>query len=78
MTNADKIRSMTDEELDFFLGAWELGVVDYSVTFCDLCNGTGNELNLDCDGCRRHWLESDTDAYNGINNHPCFMKGGAE
>ena len=66
MTNADRIRSMTDKELHEFLSMWGEGDINYSVTFCDLCNGAGNELNLDCDGCRRHWLESESDEYNGI------------
>lgn len=76
MTNADRIRCMTDDELYEFLSMWEIGDIDYSVTFCDLCKGHGNELNLDCDGCRNHWLESDANNYNGINSFPWFKKGG--
>ena len=58
MTNADVIRKMTDEQLFEFLSEWEAGDIDYSITFCDLCmqskaeGGKGNELGLDCDGCR--------------------------
>ena len=67
MKNADVIRSMTDKQLDEFLAQFEIGDIDYAVTFCDLCNGNGNELGLDCDGCRAHWLTEDTSAYNGLN-----------
>lgn len=59
MTNADRIRNMTDEELDEFLAMWECGDIDYAITFCDLCKKHGNTLGLDCDGCRMHWLKSD-------------------
>lgn len=67
MTNADVIRSMTDKQLDEFLAQFEVGDIDYAVTFCDLCKGNGNELGLDCDGCRAHWLTEDASAYNGLN-----------
>ena len=65
MTNADRIRQMTDDELDDFLASWEMGDIDYSVTYCDLCEENkrhgckGNTLGLDCDGCRKHWLLSE-------------------
>lgn len=75
MTNADRIRSMTDDELYKFLSMWEIGDIDYSVTFCDLCKKDGNTLNLDCDGCRKHWLESSANDYNGINSFPDFKAG---
>lgn len=67
MKNADVIRSMTDKQLDEFLAQFEVGDIDYAVTFCDLCKGNGNELGLDCDGCRAHWLTEDANAYNGLN-----------
>ena len=72
MTNADVIRQMTDDELYEFLSEWECGDIDYAVTFCDLCNDAtkrgevGNVLNLDCDGCRKHWLNRDADGYGGL------------
>ena len=72
MTNADRIRRMTDDELYEFLSMWELGDIEYSV--CDLCKKGGNDLNLDCDGCRKHWLESSADEYNGINSFPDFKE----
>ena len=72
MTNADCIRRMSDEQLSEFLSEWECGDIDYSVTFCDLCNEAtkrgeaGNALNLDCDGCRRYWLQRDAVDYGGL------------
>jgi len=72
MTNADCIRHMSDEQLYEFLSEWECGDIDYAVTFCDLCNeatkrgGVGNVLNLDCDGCRKHWLQRDAVEYGGL------------
>lgn len=56
---ADVIRSMTDKQLDEFLAQFEVGDIDYAVTFCDLCKGNGNELGLDCDGCREHFLKTE-------------------
>lgn len=59
MTNGDRIRSMTDEQLMEFLNKIELGDIDYSVTFCDLCKDGGNALGLDCDGCLLRWLRAE-------------------
>lgn len=59
MTNADKIRKMTDEELADFLCEIEDRGIDYGVTFCDMCEEGGNALGLDCNGCLLHWLKSD-------------------
>lgn len=72
MTNADCIRRMSDEQLYEFLSEWELGDIDYAVTFCDLCEadqkqgGKGNVLGLDCDGCREHWLNREASEYGGL------------
>ena len=66
MTNADCIRRMNDDQLYDFLSEWECGDIDYSITFCDLCKQGGNELNLDCDGCRKHWLQRDAVEYGGL------------
>ena len=57
MTNGDRIRSMTDEELAVFLYMAELGDIDYSKTFCDMCDQTA----FDCDDCRLHWIKKETD-----------------
>lgn len=77
MTNADKIRGMTVDELQELLSAFECGDISYAVTFCDLCESGGNTLKLNCDGCLRHWLDSDADDYNGLNNHPLFRRQGS-
>ena len=66
MTNADCIRRMNDDQLYDFLSEWECGDIDYSITFCDLCKQGGNELNLDCDGCRKHWLQRDAIDVGGL------------
>ena len=57
-TNADVIRQMTNEQLARFIDTVEIGDLDYSITFCNMCKGVGNVLNLDCDGCLRHWLNA--------------------
>lgn len=53
-TNADRIRSMSDEELEDFLDRWALGDIDYSKTFCSLCDG-----QFDCHECRLDWLRKE-------------------
>ena len=55
ITNGDRIRSMSDEELAEFLDRWEMGDIDYSKTFCDLCEG-----QYDChDDCLLDWLKQE-------------------
>ena len=52
MTNAQKIRAMSDEELADFIDRCEMSEIDYAKTFCDLCNG-----QYECDQCRLDWLQ---------------------
>ena len=52
MTNAQKIRAMSDEELAEFIDRCEMNDIDYAKTFCDLCNG-----QYECDQCRLDWLQ---------------------
>ena len=52
MTNADRIRAMSDEELAEFIDRCEMNDIDYAKTFCDLCNG-----QYECDQCRLDWLK---------------------
>lgn len=67
MTNADAIRQMTDEELGNFLIKLKDEDVDYSLSFCSMCEKDGNALNLDCDGCLRYWLVQDANKhYQGL------------
>ena len=66
MTNADVIRGMDDEQLLYFLECWELGDVDYAVTFCDWCKEDDNINKSDCDRCKKNWLKSDAREWNGL------------
>ena len=52
ITNADRIRAMSDKELADFIDRCEMSDIDYSKTFCDLCNG-----QYECDQCRLDWLQ---------------------
>ena len=52
ITNADRIRAMSDEELAEFIDRCEMNDIDYAKTFCDLCNG-----QYECDQCRLDWLQ---------------------
>ena len=55
MTNADRIRAMTDEELAEFISRIEIGDFGqqvYGKTFCDMCKG-----QYECDDCRLWWLQ---------------------
>ena len=52
ITNADRIRAMSDEELADFIDKCEMNDIDYAKTFCDLCNG-----QYECDQCRLDWLK---------------------
>lgn len=55
VTNADRIRSMSDEELSEFISRIEIGDFGpqvYGKTFCDMCKG-----QYECDDCRLWWLQ---------------------
>lgn len=53
MTNYEKIKQMTVDEMIDFMEKLELKDIDYSLTFCNLCNG-----QYDCENdCMRQWLE---------------------
>ena len=56
MTNADKIRSMSDEELFIFLTR-SMNVLDTCVICTHFCCGYGDNYN--CDEGIREWLKSD-------------------
>ena len=51
ITNGDRIRAMTDEELAEFISRVEIGDCDYGKTFCDLC-----DINS-CGECLLEWLK---------------------
>jgi Lar family restriction alleviation protein len=67
-TNADRIRSMSDEELHKFLLDFEAGNIDYAKTFCDLCckDAALEQKSTDCDGCLLWWLKNDATLPQGI------------
>lgn len=55
ITNADRIRAMSDEELSKFISRIEIGDFGqqvYGKTFCDMCKG-----QYECDDCRLWWLQ---------------------
>ena len=55
LSNADRIRSMSDEELSEFISRIEIGDFGqqvYGKTFCDMCKG-----QYKCDDCRLWWLQ---------------------
>ena len=56
MTNADKIRNMSDEELFVFLTR-SMNVLDTCVICTHFCCGYGDNYN--CDEGVREWLKSD-------------------
>lgn len=66
MTNAEVIRQMSDEQLLDFLERWELGDIDYAVTFCDYCKRNEISVHLDCDYCRADWLSRNCTQYGGL------------
>ena len=67
-TNADRIRSMSDEELHKFLLDFEAGDIDYAKTFCSLCckDAALEQRSTDCDGCLLWWLKNDATLPQGI------------
>ena len=55
LSNADRIRDMSDEELAEFISRIEIGDFGpqvYGKTFCDMCKG-----QYECDDCRLWWLQ---------------------
>lgn len=57
MTNFEKIKSMSIDEMIDFMEKVELQDIDYAMTFCNMCDG-----QYDCSNdCMRHWLESEAE-----------------
>ena len=55
LSNADRIRAMSDEGLAEFISRIEIGDFGqqvYGKTFCDMCKG-----QYECDDCRLWWLQ---------------------
>jgi hypothetical protein len=67
-TNAQRIRSMSDEELQKFLLEFESGDIDYAKTFCDLCckDAALERRSVDCEGCLLWWLKNDATLPQGL------------
>ena len=62
MTNYERIKNMTLEEMKIFLREWELGF-DYSKTHCSLCckDAALERRSVNCiEECLKWWLENDT------------------
>ena len=68
VSNADRMRGMTDEELHKFLLDFEAGDIDYAKTFCDLCckDAALERKSTDCEGCLLWWLKNDATLPQGI------------
>ena len=56
MTNAEKIRSMTDEELAYML----MCPAEYDLNFNRNCKCNG-EMKHDCIECTKQWLQSEVE-----------------
>lgn len=59
MTNAEKIRSLSDAELAMFLDGWETGEIPTTVFFCCACGA--DEKDKKCWKCMGVWLSEDAD-----------------
>lgn len=55
MTIADRIRSMTDQELAVFIEKCEDSDIDYGQTYCSSCGKT-IKVDFECNDCRLWWL----------------------
>lgn len=56
MTNYERIKQMSIEEMQEFLINITLGDVDTARTYCDMCKGN----MYDCDDCVMWWLNIDS------------------
>ena len=67
-SNADVIRSMTDEQLSVFLEAVEDTDIHFEKVFCSMCkeDRLQEEHGFNCDSCRLWWLKEDATAWNGL------------
>ncbi len=65
-SNADVIRKMDDKELFNFLSRFELGDIDYALTFCDMCENGKTDRDLECSQCLKSWLLRDANEWQGL------------
>ena len=64
MTNADRIRKMTDEELCRFLIMVENNDLHYDALSCGYCELVDTS---DCDKCVKKWLKRNANKERGLN-----------
>lgn len=64
MTNADRIRQMTDEELCKFIIMIENNDLSYDALPCGYCQ---LEDTSDCDKCIKKWLKRKANKERGLN-----------
>ena len=64
MTNADRIRKMTDEELLRFIIMIENNELEYDILPCGYCQ---LEEASDCDKCMKKWLKRGANKERGLN-----------
>lgn len=55
MTNYERIKTMTFEEMVDFLERYHDDDIDVAKTFCELC-----DHSTDCDDCTKWWLGLDS------------------
>lgn len=65
MTNADRIRQMTDEELCRFLIMVECNDLHYDALPCEYCELVDD--TSDCDKCVKKWLKRNANKERGLN-----------
>ena len=68
MTNFERIKRFTLDQMWQFLVYYAEGDVDTAMGFCDLCIADAKEKgkSTDCDGCIKQWLEMDEDRPQGL------------
>ena len=64
MTNADRIRKMTNEELCKFIIMVECNDLQYETFPCEYCE---KETENDCNKCLKLWLKRDAKKERGLN-----------
>ena len=67
-SNYERIKSMTIEELHSFLLDFEIGDIDYSETFCELCTAEHRKKHesCECEECLMKWLRAESTEPFGI------------
>lgn len=66
MTNYERIKEMTFEEMVDFIQKAELEDIDYGLTYCDVCGGKLFDCEECLKQCLKQWLNQDSSEYSGI------------